>query len=284
MATDTKSLFGGRRNWLLHLILMSISALFLMPILWMLITSLKDNSQVFHSPPIFIPKPVKWDNYSEAFTVANFGRYMVNTVILAGLTIMGNLFSCTLVAYGFARIRWKGRDALFLLVLATMLLPQHVTIVPLFITYRKLGLIGGGYKGYLPLILPSWFGEAFFIFMVRQFFLGIPNELTDAARIDGCSELGILVRIIVPLSKPVLIAVAMFSMIRTWGDFFGQLIYLRDREFFTISVGLAQFQGRFMTQWNQAMAAAAMAVVPILIVFILAQRQFVQGISLTGLK
>jgi multiple sugar transport system permease protein len=209
---------------------------------------------------------------------------MLNTLILAGLTITGNLFSCTYVAYGFSRIRWKGRNALFLVVLATMLLPQHVTIVPLFITYRKLGLIGGGYKGYLPLILPSWFGEAFFIFMVRQFFLGIPFELTDAARIDGCSELGILWRIIVPLSKPVLIAVALFSMIRVWGDFFGQLIYLQDREFYTISVGLAQFQGRFMTQWNQAMAASAMAVVPILIVFVFAQRQFVQGISLTGLK
>ena len=197
---------------------------------------------------------------------------------------MGNLVSCTLVAYGFSRLEWKGRDVVFIIVLATLILPDQVTLVPLFIVFKSLNMVGGGYLGYLPLILPSWFGKAYFIFMVRQFFMGIPRDLSDAARIDGCSDLGILWRIIIPLSKPALIAVSLFTLINTWNDFLNPLVYIRDPQFYTISIGLSNFQDRYMTQWNQLMAASAMMTIPVLVVFIIAQKQFVQGISLTGLK
>jgi multiple sugar transport system permease protein len=284
MAIRANDLFPGRRRVLLNVLLSVISLLFLIPIIWMVITSLKDNSQVFTWPPVIIPNPMKWENYPEALTVSNFGRYFFNTVFLSFWVILGNLVSSTLVAYGFSRVEWKGRDLIFIIVLATLILPDQVTIVPLFIIFKKLNLIGGGYKGYLPLILPAWFGKAYFIFLMRQFFMGIPKELSDAARIDGCSDLGILWRIIVPLSKPALIAVSLFSLINTWSDFFSPLVYIRDAQYYTISIGLSNFQDRYMTQWNQLMAASAMMVVPVLAVFIVAQRQFVEGISLTGLK
>lgn len=284
MATNASDLFPGRKATLLHLLLIAISLAFLVPILWMLVTSLKDNTQVFTWPPIVIPNPAQWANYPQALKVSNFGRYFLNTVFLSFWVILGNLVSCTLVAYGFSRIEWKGRDIIFIIVLSTLILPDQVTIVPLFIIFKKLNLVGGGYKGYLPLILPAWFGRAYFIFLMRQFFLGIPRELSDAARIDGCSDLGILWRILIPLSKPAIIAVTLFTLINVWSDFLNPLVYIRESQFYTISVGLSNFQDRYMTQWNQLMAAATMMVVPVLVVFIVAQKQFVQGISLTGIK
>jgi multiple sugar transport system permease protein len=284
MATKTSDLFPGRRKYLLHGILIVVSLTFFIPIIWMLITSLKDNTQIFTYPPIIIPNPAHWQNYPQALNVSNFGRYFFNTVFLSFWIILGNLVSCSLVAYGFSRLEWKGRDVVFIIVLATLILPDQVTLVPLFIIFKKLNLVGGGYKGYLPLILPAWFGRAYFIFMMRQFFLGIPKEFSDAARIDGCSDLGILWRIMIPLSKPALIAVSLFSLIGVWSDFLNPLVYIREPAYYTISVGLSNFQNRYMTQWNQLMAASAMMVVPVLIIFLIAQKQFVQGISLTGLK
>jgi len=250
----------------------------------MLITSLKANSQVFTYPPIVIPNPALWGNYPQALKVSNFGRYFFNTVFLSFWVILGNLVSCSLVAYGFSRIEWKGRDIVFIIVLSTLILPDQVTLVPLFIIFRKLNMVGNGYIGYLPMILPAWFGRAYFIFMMRQFFLGIPKELSDAARIDGCSDLGILWRIIIPLSKPAMIAVTLFTLIGTWSSLLVPLVYIRDPAYYVISIGLSNFQNRYMTQWNQLMAAAAMMTIPVLVVFILAQKQFVQGISMTGLK
>jgi multiple sugar transport system permease protein len=284
MATSANELFPEKQRWLLHLVLALISLAFLVPIIWMVITSLKTNTQVFTWPPVIIPHPLQWLNYPQALKVSNFGRYFLNTVFLSFWVILGNLVSCCLVAYGFSRIEWKGRDVIFVIVLATLILPDQVTLVPLFIVFKKLNLVGGGYKGYLPLILPAWFGRAYFIFMMRQFFLGIPRELSDAARIDGCGDLGILWRIIIPLSRPALIAVSLFTLINTWGDFLTPMVYIREPQFYTISVGLSNFQDRYMTQWNQLMAASAMMTVPVLVVFIVAQKQFVQGISLTGLK
>jgi multiple sugar transport system permease protein len=269
---------------LLHGILICICLAFFVPIIWMVITSLKANNQVFTWPPVFIPNPALWGNYPQALQVSNFGRYFFNTVFLSFWVILGNLVSCSLVAYGFSRIEWKGRDVVFIIVLSTLILPDQVTLVPLFIIFKKLNLVGNGYVGYLPLILPAWFGRAYFIFMMRQFFLGIPKELSDAARIDGCSDLGILWRIILPLSKPAMIAITLFTLIGTWSDFLNPLVYIREPAYYTISVGLSNFQNRYMTQWNQLMAAAAMMTVPVLLVFIIAQKQFVQGISMTGLK
>ena len=216
MGTRANDIFSGKRRWLLHVVLIIISLAFLVPILWMIITSLKNTNQVFTWPPILIPSPANWLNYPQALKVSNFGRYFFNTVFLSFWVILGNLFSCTLAAYGFARLEWKGRDVVFIIVLATLVLPDQVTLVPLFIVFRNLNLVGGGYKGYLPLILPFWFGKAYYIFMMRQFFMGIPKDLSDAARIDGCSELGILWRIMIPLSKPALIAVSIFTLLNTW--------------------------------------------------------------------
>jgi multiple sugar transport system permease protein len=284
MATNANELFPAKQRWILHVVLVVVSLAFLVPILWMVITSLKTHTQVFTWPPIIIPQPLQWVNYPQALKVSNFGRYFLNTVFLSFWVILGNLVSCCLVAYGFSRIEWKGRDIIFVIVLATLILPDQVTLVPLFIIFKKLNLVGGGYKGYLPLILPAWFGRAYFIFMMRQFFMGIPRELSDAARIDGCGDLGILWRIIIPLSRPALIAVSLFTLINTWGDFLSPMVYIREPQFYTISVGLSNFQDRYMTQWNQLMAASAMMTVPVLVVFIVAQKQFVQGISLTGLK
>jgi multiple sugar transport system permease protein len=284
MATNSRDLFGARRKWILYLILVGVCFYFVAPLLWMLITSLKDNSQVFHDPPILIPNPVRWVNFVVAMVKGNFSRYLLNTIFLSCAVILGTLISCSIVAYGFSRVEWKGRDLVFMLVISTMLIPEHVTLVPLFVVFKKLGLVSGGFKGYLPLILPAWFARPFFIFMIRQFFMGIPKELSDAARIDGCSEFGILWRIILPLSKPAMIAVALFSLIGTWNDFLGPLVYIQDEKFFTLSIGLATFQGKYITQWNQVMAASTMMVLPILLVFLVAQKQFVQGISLTGLK
>jgi multiple sugar transport system permease protein len=278
------NLFPGRSRILLHFILIVISLGFLAPIFWMIITSLKVPTQVFTWPPVIIPHPIVWKNYPDALIISNFGRYFLNTVFLSVCVILGNLFSCSLAAYGFSRLEWKGRDTVFLIVLSTLILPDQVTMIPLFVIFKKLGMVGNGYMGYLPMILPAWFGRAYFIFMMRQFFMGIHHELSDAARIDGCSDLGILWRIILPLSKPAIIAVALFTLIATWSDFLTPLIYIRDPQYYTISVGLSAFQGRYMTQWNQLMAAAGMMIVPVLIVFIVAQKQFVQGISMTGLK
>ncbi len=284
MAANSRDFISNRRKWILHLLLILICILFLVPIYWMLCTALKQNSQIFQWPLVLFPHPAQWINFKDALVASNFGRYLLNTLLLSIFVIMGNLFSCTLVAYGFSRIEWKGRDAVFVVVLATMLLPEQVTLIPLFVIFKHLGLVGGGYKGYLPLIIPAFFGKAYFIFMMRQFFMGIPQELSDAARIDGCSEIGILWRIIMPLAKPAMVAVSLFSLINTWSDFLGPIVYLREKDFFTISVGLAMFQSRSFIQWNQVMAASAMSIIPILIVFIFAQKQFVEGISMTGFK
>lgn len=284
MANRADDLFPGRRKVILHLILISICLLFMLPIIWMIITSLKETTQIFTYPLVWIPEPIKWSNYSDAIHASNFGRYFLNTIFLSFWTILGTLVSGSLIAYGFSILQWKGRDVVFIIVLATMILPDQVTMVPLFIIFNKLGLVGGGYKSYLPLILPAWFGRAYFIFMLRQFFLGIPRDLIDAARIDGCNDLRILRCIVLPLSKPALITVSLFVLISVWGDFLSPLIYIREPEFYTISIGLSEFKGRYMTQWNQLMAAAAMMVLPVLGIFIIAQKKFVQGISLTGLK
>lgn len=284
MATKSRDFIPDKKKWILHAILILICLLFLVPIYWMLSTALKQNSQVFQWPLVLLPNPPQWNNFKEALIASSFGRYLVNTLILSAFVIVGNLFSCTLAAYGFSRIEWKGRNTIFVIVLATMLLPEQVTLIPLFIVFKHLGLVGGGYTGYLPLILPAFFGKAYFIFMMRQFFLGIPKELSDAARIDGCNDFGILWRIILPLAKPAMVAVSLFSLINTWSDFLGPMVYLREKDFYTISVGLAMFQGRSFVPWNQVMAASAMSIIPVLIVFLFAQKQFVQGISMTGLK
>lgn len=266
-----------------HVIMAMISLVFVAPLLWMIVTALKTSAEVFTYPPVLIPAHPQWSNFASALTTYHFGRYLANTLGLSVLNAAGNLISASLSAYGLAMIQWRQREKVFLLVLSTLLLPDAVTLIPLYSLFRTVGMVGGPF-GTLPLILPSFFGKAYFIFVLRQFMLGIPIQLADAARIDGCTELGVLVRIVLPLCRPALLAITLFSLIYTWNDFLLPLVYLRDEPYYTVSVGLAQFQSRYQTQWPPLMAAASIAVVPILIVFVIAQRYFFRGLTTTGLR
>lgn len=223
----------------LHGVLIAGSLLFLLPFIWSLSTSLKAEHEVFTFPPQFIPGTIQWHNYPDALTSVPFGRYALNTLGLAAARIVGNLLSCSLVAFAFSRLRWKGRDALFFVVLATMMIPEEVTLIPQYLIFAKIGWV----NTYYPLTVPAFFAvAAFYVFLLRQFFLTIPRELDDAARIDGASYFQIYWRIILPLSKPALITVSIFTFQNSWNAFFGPLIFLQDRSLYTVSLGLSRFQ------------------------------------------
>jgi ABC-type glycerol-3-phosphate transport system permease component len=265
---------------IIHLILIAGAIFLMIPLAWMLSTSLKSLGTVMMIPPEWVPDPPIWSNYVEIFRVVPFGLYIRNTAFVTVADVLGKMLSCSLVAFSFARLRWRGRDTLFLVMLATMMLPSQVTLVPQFVLYRYLGWI----DTYLPLILPNWFGGPFLTFLLRQFFMSIPLELDDAARIDGASIFGIYWRIILPLSKPALAAVGIFMFNSSWNDFFGPLIYLHSRELYTLSLGLRSFQDQNYTEWHLLMAASLVAMVPVLLIFFFAQKYFIQGIVFTGIK
>ena len=252
-----------------------------LPFLWMVSTSLKETAQVWVFPPQWLPNPVRWENYTEALTILPFGRYALNTLIITVVTTVGVVLTSSLCAYGFARIQFPGRDLIFMIVLTAIMIPYAVLLIPHYIMFRSLGWI----DSYLPLTVPVWFGGgAFNIFLLRQFFRTIPAELSDAARIDGASELGIYWRIIMPLAGPALATVAIFTVLNAWNDFLGPLVYISSQDKFTLALGLAQFRGLYATQWQYLMAASTVVVVPTLVLFFLAQRYFIQGVVLTGLK
>jgi ABC-type glycerol-3-phosphate transport system permease component len=263
-----------------YIALIGLSATFLAPLVWMISTSLKTGPQAVSTPPVWVPQPVVWGNYPEALSRIDFPIALRNSLLYAIPAVVGTVISCSLVAYGFARVRWPGRDIVFLILLATMMLPTQVTFIPLYVTFSKLGWIGT----YLPLLIPTFLGNPFFIFLLRQFFRSIPDELSDAARIDGASELRILWRVIVPLSWPALITVALFTFIDKWGDFFGPLIYLRNPELYPLSIALQSFQSSHKTEWPLVMAAAAVIALPLVVIYFLAQKKFVEGITFSGLK
>jgi multiple sugar transport system permease protein len=261
--------------------LLLFSCFFILPWVWMISTSLKNPDELAIWPPIWIPDPVRWDNYISAFRQAQFSQYVLNTLIVALPSVAGAVLSNTLVAYGFARVRWPGRDAVFAVVLATMILPGFVTFIPLYIIFTRIGWV----NTYMPLVVPAWLGNAFFIFLLRQFFMGLPQELSDAARVDGASDIGIFWRIILPLAKPAIAVVALFQFIGSWNDYFGPLIYLSDKSRYTISIGIANMQSTYgFMNFAWIMAATVMSVLPIVILFFFAQRTFIEGIALTGLK
>src|SRR5579883_3446954 len=263
------------------LVLTLASVVFGLPIIWMVATSLKPLRQLNQWPPSLLPNPVVWANYPDALTFLPFGRYLLNTSIIAALSIVGALLSCTLVAYGFARIRFPGRDVLFIILISTIMLPETVRLIPTFLLYNQIGWL----NTYLPLVVPSFLANPFYVFLLRQFFRTIPEELADAARIDGCGELAILGRIFVPLSGPALAVITIFTFQTAWNDFMGPLIYLNDASMRTLSLGLyyfLTFEG--VTRWNQMMAAATVMVLPILLIFAFFQRYFIQGVTLTGIK
>jgi multiple sugar transport system permease protein len=265
----------------IHTVLTAGAIVFLFPLVWMLSTSLKPLSEITKVPPTIIPSKFIWSNYAHATTAIPFWKYAKNTLTICVLSVIGTLISSTLVAYGFSRIQWKGRNALFYCVLATMMIPFPVIMAPLFVVFGKLGWIGT----LKPLWIPSFGAAAFNIFLLRQFFRTIPAELTEAARIDGCSELGILLRIVLPLSKPVLLVVALFQFIASWNDFLGPLVYLTRENTYTLALGLQFFQSQHGgTYWNYLMAASSLIVLPIIVIYFFAQKAFIEGISLTGLK
>jgi len=259
-------------------IIMAIAYIF--PLYWLVVTALKTDVEIFQQPPPIFPPDPQWHNFHASTTYIPFWRYMWNTIAISGLTVLGTVLSCTFIAYGFARVQWPGRNIVFLVYLSTIMLPSQVTLIPLYLIFRQLGWVGT----FLPLVVPHFFGSALYVFLLRQFLLTIPQELSDAARIDGASELGILWHIMIPLMRPALAVVALFTFVQTYRDFLGPLIYLTNQEDWTISLGLKLFQNMYGAQWQLMMAASTLAMLPTIVLFFFTQKTFVRGIALTGLK
>jgi ABC-type glycerol-3-phosphate transport system permease component len=252
------------------------------PFFWQVSTSLKSPADVFGWPPIWFPIPPHPDNYARVAEIVPLARYLGNSLLVTGLVIVGTLVSCVFPAYAFARLRFPGRDKIFLVLVSGLLIPPMATLVPQFIFFHRLGW----YNTLFPLIVPAFFGNAFFIFLLRQFFLSISPDLEDAARIDGAGYLRVLWDVVLPLSKPALATVAIFTFVWTWNDFFSPLIYLSDDELYTMPLGLVFFQGGPQTprQIHLLMAMAVVVVAPCIAIYFVAQRAFIQGIVFTGLK
>lgn len=262
-----------------HAGLIAVATMFLAPFFFVVMTALMTDRQAV--TPSFIPRPFQWGNFAAVFDRIPFFTYTWNTMQIALLSTLGVILSCVPVAYALARMRWRGRQLAFLLVLSTLMLPVQVTIVPLYVLWVRVGQIGH----LTPLILPSFLGDAFSIFLLRQFFMTIPEELSDAARVDGASEFQIMTRVIIPLAKPAIAAVALFNFLYNWNDLFSPLLFLgENQKLWTLTIGLTEFQQRHGTEWNLTMAASVMFMLPVIILFFLAQRAFVEGVTLTGVK
>lgn len=266
-----------------HALLVAVAVLFAVPFAWLVITSLKQKAQVFTDPLVWWPDPVMWGNYPKALTTPGFPylQQLGNTLFYATTSTLGMVISSAVVAYAFARMRFRGRDTLFAITLATMMLPGIVTLIPTYVMFSVFGWVGT----YAPLVVPMWFGGAFNIFLLRQFMLGIPLDLTDAARVDGAGDLMTLWKIMTPLIRPALIVVALFHFLYTWNDFMGPLIYLDDVAEMPLVLGLYVFRGRFSAvDWPLLMAATMAVIAPVVALFFVAQRYFIEGVALTGLK
>jgi ABC-type glycerol-3-phosphate transport system permease component len=265
-----------------HILLAVLGIAFGLPFVWLILSSLKTDPQMLRFPPQWIPNPIMWRNYVAAFNAVPFLTYFKNTVFISGFNATAIAVTCSLAAYGFSRIRWPGREALFWVLISSMLLPFAVLMVPLFILFTRLGWVDSFKAMTLPYLLG--FGGAYLIFMLRQFFRSIPSELSDAARMDGCSEFGIYFRIILPLSKPAIVTTWLIEFMWHWNDFLRPLIFLKDPAKYTLALGLYGFNTYRMGQWSLLMAATTLTILPIVIVFFFAQRFFIQGISMTGTK
>jgi multiple sugar transport system permease protein len=262
-----------------HSILIVAAIAFLAPVVFIGLTSLMTTDQALSAK--LWPSPFRWHNYVDVFSSAPIWRWALNSFIYASLGTLGLLISSIPVAYAFSRLHWRGRDAMFLVVLVALMLPPQVTVVPLYVMWAKLHLVGTLW----PLIIPNWFGDAFAIFLLRQFFLTIPEEYLDAARVDGCGEFRILTTVVLRLAKPAIAAVALFSVLYTWNDFFLPLLYVGENpDNWVASIGLSQFRNLHQVQWNLTMAATLLIMLPVVLVFFLAQKAFVEGVTLTGVK
>ncbi|MCV9885916.1 carbohydrate ABC transporter permease [Metabacillus halosaccharovorans] len=265
---------------LAHIILIVASFFFLIPFIWMVSTSLKPLDQVFTFPPEWIPKPFQWSNYIDAMNYIPFFTYLKNTIIITLFSTIGAVLSCPLVAYSFAKLKWPGRNILFIITIGVMMIPGQVTMIPLFLLFEKLGLVGTPY----PLIIPAFFGIPFYIFLLRQFFMGLPDSLREAAKIDGAGEFRIYWQIMLPLAKPAVLAVGLFQFMASWTDFIGPLLYLTDSIQYTLSLGLQQFQSQKGSEWGLMMAVSTMMTVPVIILFFFLQKTFIKGITFSGIK
>jgi multiple sugar transport system permease protein len=262
-----------------HSVLIAATLAFLVPIVFVALTSLMTNEQALSTR--LWPDPFKWGNYIDVFHKSPLWKWSLNSFIYASLGTLGLLLSSIPVAYAFSRLRWRGRDTVFLIVLVALMLPPQVTVVPLYVMWAKLHLVGTLW----PLIIPNFFGDAFAIFLLRQFFMTIPEEYIDAARVDGCGELRILTTVVMRLAKPAIAAVALFSVLYTWNDFFLPLLYVGENpDHWVASIGLSQFRNLHQVQWPLTMAATLLVMAPVIALFFLAQRAFVEGVTLTGVK
>lgn len=266
---------------LTHIVLILVGLFFLLPFFWMLSTALKSDQQIFVNPPVWIPDPVMWENFRSAVTVIPFFGYMKNTCYVALMDVLGTVLACPLVAYGLSRLEWKGRDLLFFLTISVMMIPHEVTMIPQFIMYSRAGLVGT----YVPLYLAAFFGgRPFMIFLLRQFFMNLPRDLEDAARIDGASELAVYAKVVLPLVVPGILTVALFRFMNSWNDFLGPLLYLSDDRKYTITIGLQMFTTQYKTEWSLLMAASLLTAIPVVAVYFLVQKRFIEGITFSGIK
>ena len=269
------------RTWrtAIYVMLALGAATFMLPFLWMVSTALKQPREVFSFPPHVLPARPQFSNFIDGWTALPFTQFLINTLIITVLAVLGNMLSCILPAYAFARLQARGKRVAFALMLTTMMIPIEVTLVPTFILFSKLHLV----NTFWPLILPAWFGYAYFIFLLRQFFLTIPREYDEAARIDGAGYFRTLWSIILPQARPAIATVAIFAFVGNWNNLLAPIIYLRSQDKFTLAVGLQLFQGQYQTFYNQMMAVALITLLPILVIFLLAQRTFIEGVNLSGI-
>lgn len=267
---------------IIYALLLLGAAFCLFPFLWLLRSSLMDQTQIFATPPKLFPDAFVWDNFSGAFTSAPFGDYFLNTLQIILVVVPGTLLSCSAAAFAFSRLKWKGRNTVFALLMTGMMLPYAVTLIPTFIAWQQLGFV----NTYVPLTVPSWFaaGGAFYIFMLRQFFMGVPQDLDNAMYIDGGTPWTVFWRIILPLNKGPLTLVGIFTTIAYWNDLLNPLIYLSDSSKYTLSLGLASFRGLYASQWGYLMAASLVVIMPLIILFFIGQKYIIEGIALTGVK
>lgn len=261
-----------------YLLMTAIGIVLITPLLWMVFTSLKPMEEIVRYPPTFFPEKIVWQNYLDTITAFPFWRYARNTLLITVLVVFGNVLSNSFIAYGFAKLDFPGKKLMFALVLSTMMIPGFVTMIPQYVLFSKIGWVGT----YLPLIVPSFFGNAFNIFLMRQFYLSINDELIEAAEIDGANHFYIWSRLMLPLTKPALITIAINSFNAAWNDFLGPLLYIQDQEKYTLQIGLQVFQNQATTQWNYLMAGATLVLIPMILMFFFAQRYFIEGMDLTG--
>jgi ABC-type glycerol-3-phosphate transport system permease component len=267
---------------LLHFVLMIASFGFIFPFLWMLFTALKTPQELLQGTEVFFPKDPQWSNFVTAVQAIPFMMYLKNSLLIVALVMTGTLFSATTAAYAFAKLQWKGRDKWFLVMLTTMMIPIQIILIPTYIMYAKIGWLGTR----LPLIVPAFFGggAAFYIFLLRQFFKGIPRELSESAIIDGANHFQIFIKIMLPLTKPAIITVALFTFMGTWNDYFGPLIFLSNPDHWTLALGLRAFQMQYGGRFDLMMAAAILIMLPTLVIFFFTQKSFIEGITFTGIK